>query len=79
MLSSTHLMVVIIVAMALFAGVMRARYSAERHRPRPEQDAESLRMKEELKMLRDRIAVLERIATDKDHLLEQEIERLRDR
>jgi hypothetical protein len=41
-------------------------------------DPEAIQLKEEVKRLRDRVAVLERIATDKNHLLEQEFERLRD-
>ena len=41
--------------------------------------AETERMRDEIKVLKDRIAVLERIATDRNHSLEQEFERLRDR
>jgi hypothetical protein len=41
--------------------------------------AETQRMREEMKVLKDRVAVLERIATDRNLGLEQEIERLRDR
>jgi hypothetical protein len=36
-------------------------------------------MREEMKVLKERVAVLERIATDRNHSLEHEIERLRDR
>jgi hypothetical protein len=36
-------------------------------------------MREEMKVLKERVAVLERIATDRNLSLEQEIERLRDR
>lgn len=43
----------------------------------PDPDVAMLRG--EVTKLRDRVAVLERIATDKENLLEQEIERLRDR
>jgi len=69
-------MIVIIVAIVMFASVLRARYRArEAH---PVEDAEALRAKEELKTLRARVAVLERIATDKENVLEREIERLRD-
>lgn len=42
-------------------------------------DAEVEQMREQMKALKDRVAVLERIATEKNHSLEQEIERLRDR
>jgi hypothetical protein len=36
-------------------------------------------MEEEMRGLRERIAVLERIVTDRNHGLEHEIERLRDK
>lgn len=42
-------------------------------------DAEVEQMREQMKVLKDRVAVLERIATEKNHSLEHEIERLRDR
>ena len=42
-------------------------------------EAENVRLKEEMKALKERVAVLERIATDRGNLLDQEIERLRDR
>ena len=44
-----------------------------------EETAETQRLRDEVKTLKDRVAVLERIATDKNHLLEQEFERLRER
>jgi hypothetical protein len=36
-------------------------------------------MEDEMRGLKERVAVLERIATDRNHLLEQEFEKLRDR
>jgi hypothetical protein len=73
-------MVVIIVAIVMFASVLRARYGGGRRKGRAAgEDPEAARLKEEVKGLRDRIAVLERIATDKEITLEREIERLRDR
>ena len=72
-------MVVIIVAIVMFAGIMRARYSSIGRRKAVEDDPEALRLRDEVKTLKDRIAVLERIATDKESTLEREIERLRDR
>jgi hypothetical protein len=71
-------MVVIIVAIVMFAGVMRSRYSSIGRRKAAEDDPEALRLRDEVKTLKDRIAVLERIATDKESTLEREIERLRD-
>ena len=81
--SNIVIMVVLIVLITSIAGVMRAKYSVRRDRhghPLPPQDkAETERMREEIKVLKDRLAVLERIATDRNHSLEQEFERLRDR
>ncbi|MBA2936316.1 hypothetical protein HZF05_19715 [Sphingomonas sp. CGMCC 1.13654] len=42
-------------------------------------DAENQRLREEVRALKDRIAVLERIATDSPTQLDREIEALRDR
>lgn len=41
--------------------------------------AETLRLRDEVKQLKDRIHVLERIAVDKENSLSREIEDLRDR
>ena len=78
-------MVVLIVAIVMFASVMRARYAGGRRRGRidrgeaPAAIAENNRLKEEVQALRDRIAVLERITIEKESSLEREIEKLRDR
>jgi uncharacterized protein YlxW (UPF0749 family) len=79
-------MVVLIVAIVMFASVMRARYTGGhrrrgRHEPgeAPAAIAENSRLKEEVQALRDRIAVLERITVEKESSLEREIEKLRDR
>ena len=42
-------------------------------------DPDGKRLREEVQALRDRVQVLERIATDRNHLLEQQIDALRDR
>jgi len=79
MINNPFQMVVLIVLIVMVAGVLRAKYS---HRDRQDAlapDPEKQRMQEELKTLRDRVAVLERIATDNRSALEHEIERLRDR
>jgi hypothetical protein len=76
-------MVVIIVAIVMFAGVMRARYGYVKGGRRRGQvegpDPEAQRLKDEVRTLKERIIVLERIATDKESTLERDIERLRDR
>lgn len=75
-------MVIGIVLITAIASVLRAKYGIRRNRHGDEfhvNDAENRQLREEVKTLKDRVAVLERIATDKSNLLEQEFERLRDR
>lgn len=76
-------MVVAIVFITAVASIVRAKMGIRRDRhgndiavPRRDPDADRLR--EELRTLKERVAVLERIATDKAHRLETEIEALRD-
>jgi hypothetical protein len=71
-------MVVLIVAIVMIAGVIKSKHQS-RAMMRMEDDPEALRLREEVKALRDRVAVLERIATDKESSLERQIEQLRDR
>jgi hypothetical protein len=80
-------MVVAIVAIGAVASVFRAKYgivrtgrgrdAREEIVGRPDPDAERLR--DEVRALKERIAVLERIATDGSTSLDREIESLRDR
>lgn len=85
-------MVVLIVGMVIAAriyrdrcgmggGRLRDRFDAPRRQrfADPADDAENQRLREEVRALKDRIAVLERIATDRTTRLDQEIEALRDR
>ena len=73
-------MVVLIVAIVMIAGVMRAKYS---HSSRPDVDprerVENDRLREEVKELKERLHVLERIATEKENTLARQIDELRDR
>jgi len=66
-----------IVIVIMIASIFKARirYSSRR----PAEGQETLRMREEMRALKERIQVLERIATDKESALEREIEQLRDR
>lgn len=63
-------------------GVLRARAGA-RHRSRShegeDESAETVRLREEVRMLQERIKVLERITVEKENSLAREIEALRDR
>jgi uncharacterized membrane protein len=60
------------------AVVFMVRASSGRER-RLERDPEAERLQDEVEMLRDRIAVLERITVEKENSLERQIEALRDR
>ena len=75
-------MVVLIVAIVMIAGVFRSRHGSSRRRGRDDEaiePAETLRLREEVKMLKERLHVLERITTEKESSLSREIEELRDR
>lgn len=83
MLSGGQLMIVLIVLIIGLVSLYKARIGIRTDKHGNEisahDSAETLRMREEVKALKERVAVLERIATDRNHLLEQEIEQLRDR
>ncbi len=78
-------MVAIIVVAVMIASVLRAKYGQDRRRRggdeaiSSEEHAETLRLREEVKALKDRIHVLERIAVEKEDTLSRQIEELRDR
>ena len=86
MIDNPFVMVVCIVLITAIAGVLRSKYKAQngiievgKGHDRLLRDPDSDRLREEVKILKDRVAVLERIATDKSNRLESEIEALRDR
>jgi hypothetical protein len=78
-------MVVLIVAISAVASIFRSKYHVPRRRKDQGdpviEDADNDRLREELRALKDRVAVLERIATDNDRglQLDREIEALRHR
>ena len=75
-------MVAIIVVSVMIASVLRAKYGHRRRGENaisPEDRAETMRLKDEVKQLKDRIHVLERIAVEKEDTLTRQIEELRDR
>jgi hypothetical protein len=89
MMEGGQLMVVMIVAIVMVASIIKARYGYGRHgrvRNRDgvmgvdvQEHAENLRLREEVKELKERMKVLERIAVDKENSLSRQIEELRDR
>jgi hypothetical protein len=77
-------MVVIIVAIVMIASIFKAKLGYSRrergqHAIPPQDSAETLRLRDEVKQLKDRLHVLERIAVEKENSLANEIESLRDR
>lgn len=76
-------MVAIIVVAVMIASVFRSRYGHQKRRDRgeiePQDNRETVQLKEEVKQLKQRIQTLERIAVDKESSLAREIEQLRDR
>jgi len=78
-------MVVLIVLIVTVAGLIRAKLGIRRDNKGNEysvrdrgDDAETQRLREEVKQLKERLHVLERITVEKESSLEREIERLRD-
>jgi uncharacterized protein YlxW (UPF0749 family) len=79
-----QMMVVLIVAIVMIAGIVKARYnyrlgSSEGEDQAPGDSRENQRLREEVTALKERLAVLERITIEKENSLEREIEQLRDR
>ncbi|ODU20841.1 MAG: hypothetical protein ABS87_09100 [Sphingomonas sp. SCN 67-18] len=75
-------MVVLIVAITAVASILRAKYGIRRDNKGndlPLHDPDTARMREELRTLKERIAVLERLATEDTSSLDREIEKLRTR
>ncbi len=75
-------MVAIIVVAVMLASVLRAKYGHRRggHAELSAgEQAENLRLREEVKELKERLKVLERITVDKENALAREIDSLRDR
>jgi hypothetical protein len=84
-MQSSHITAILIVLIVMIASVLRAKYTGGRHRHRggegralPHDDAETARLREDMKALKERLAVLERITVEKENSLAREIEQLRD-
>ncbi len=81
-----QIMVVAIVAIVMIASIIRAKYGYGRfgrHRGQGfvggDEHAENARLRDEVKELKERIKVLERITVDKENSLAREIDSLRER
>ena len=78
------MMVVLIVAIVMVASIIRAKYGYSRRRSGDgaipaEERAETLRLRDEVKEIKERIKVLERITVEKENSLTAQIDELRDR
>jgi hypothetical protein len=72
-------MVAIIVVAVMIASVLRAKYrSAGDSGTNPQSEAENLRLREDVKKLKDRVRVLEQIVTDQGAQTAAQIEALRE-
>lgn len=83
-MSGGQIMVVLIVAMVMIASIIKSRHGSRHGRRQRGSEAfpeaaETNRLRDEVKQLKERLAVLERITIEKESSLEREIERLRDR
>ena len=85
-MSGGQMMVVLIVAIVMIASIIKSKHGY-RHRHKHGdwesetvvENVETTRLREEVKQLKERLAVLERITIEKENSLEREIEQLRDR
>ena len=82
-INNPFMMVVLIVLIVTVAGLIRAKLGVRRDHEGDEyplrDDAETARLRDEVKSLKERLAVIERITVEKENSLEREIDRLRDR
>lgn len=83
-MDSGQVFVIVIVAIVMAASIVKAKYGYGRRfrrfeGPPPEEHAENLRLRDEVKELKERIKVLERITVDKENSLARQIDELRDR
>jgi uncharacterized protein YlxW (UPF0749 family) len=78
-MSGGQVMVVLIVLIVMIASIIKGKHSRRHVDLAPANTAESDRLRDEVKQLKERLAVLERITIEKENSLEREIERLRDK
>ncbi len=80
-MTGTQIMVVLIVAMAMIASIIRKGHRGDRGRELRSAvpDPETVALRQEVKALKERLAVIERITVEKENSLERQIEQLRDK
>ena len=85
-MSGGQMMVVLIVAIVMIASIIKSKHGGRLRHRRGEaefdpaiESGETRQLRDEVKQLKERLAVLERITVEKENSLEREIEKLRDR
>jgi hypothetical protein len=79
-MSGNQVFVLLIIAIVMAASIIRAKYGRRSTGEQPaEERGETLRLREEVKELKERLKVLERITVDKENSLAKQIDELRDR
>ncbi len=82
-MSQGMIFVLLIIAISITGGIMKARYGYLGNKREGDgaarDDGETQRLKEEVRALKDRLQVLERIAVEREGSLNREIDSLRDR
>jgi uncharacterized protein YlxW (UPF0749 family) len=79
-----QMMVVLIVAIVMIASIVKSKHGSRHRQLHDDQDVhrfetgETQQLRQEVKQLKERLAVLERITVEKENSLEREIEKLRD-
>ena len=79
MIDNPFAMVVFIVLITAIAGVLRARYKSHSGSNGQSDSVEVRQLRDEVKVLKERLSVIERITVEKENSLAREIESLRDR
>jgi uncharacterized protein YlxW (UPF0749 family) len=79
-----QIMVVLIVTIVMIASIFKSRQGSRLQRRGHDaaqvvDTRETERLRDEVKQLKERLAVIERITVEKENSLEREIEKLRDR
>ncbi len=82
-MNSGMIFVLAIITISILGGILKARYGHRDDRREREMlerdDGETRQLKEEVRALKERLQVLERITIEKESSLNREIEQLRDR
>ena len=72
-------LLVVVIGIVLLAGVLKSGGRRSAGDADAASEAENMRLRDEVRELKERVKVLERIATDRESTLGREIEELRDR